>query len=153
MPAFEHALYAEELPRDRFNAKWWEIASRYQGIAPPSPRGEEHADGLSKTHIHNDPAQYYDYALSYVLLFQLHDYIARNILHQDPRATNYFGNKKVGDFLKRIMKPGATVDWRELLVEATGRELTAEPMLEYFAPLMEWLQEQNRGRQHTLPAI
>ncbi|HVD33074.1 MAG TPA: M2 family metallopeptidase, partial [Gemmatimonadales bacterium] len=68
MTRFEHALYAERLPADRFNAKWWELVRQYQGIVPPSPRDERWADGLTKTHINDDPAQYYDYALSYALL-------------------------------------------------------------------------------------
>ncbi|MGB0823389.1 MAG: M2 family metallopeptidase, partial [Alphaproteobacteria bacterium] len=65
--------------------------------------------------------------------FQFHDYIATKILKQDPRATNYFGNKEVGDFLKKVMRPGATRDWRELLKESTGEELSARAMLEYFS--------------------
>jgi len=153
MPGFEYALYAEHLPTDRFNAKWWELVRRYQGVVPPAPRGEEFADGLSKTHINDDPAQYYDYALSTVLLFQIHDHIAREILHEDPRETNYFGNKKVGRFLRGILSSGATRDWRELIRESTGSDLSAKPMLDYFAPLLAWLKEQNRGRTGTLPEL
>ncbi len=73
-----------------------------------APRDERWADGLTKTHINDDPAQYYDYALSYALLFQLHDHIARQILHQDPHDTDYYGSREVGDFLRRLMAPGAT---------------------------------------------
>ncbi|MFQ5748951.1 MAG: M2 family metallopeptidase [Planctomycetota bacterium] len=153
MPGFEHALYAERLPTDRFNAKWWELVRRYQGVVPPAPRGEEFADGLSKTHINDDPAQYYDYALSTVLLFQIHDHIAREILHEDPRETNYFGNREVGRFLRGILSTGANRDWRELIRESTGSDLSAKPMLDYFAPLLAWLKEQNRGRTATLPEL
>jgi peptidyl-dipeptidase A len=153
MTRFEHALYAERLPGDRFNAKWWELARQYQGIVPPSPRDERWADGLTKTHINDDPAQYYDYALSYALLFQLHDHIARQILHQDPHDTDYHGHRDVGDFLTRLMAPGATRPWREVLRETTGRELDGKAMVEYFEPLYVWLQQQNRGRNATLPDL
>jgi len=153
MTRFEHALYAERLPADRFNAKWWELVRQYQGIVPPSPRDERWADGLTKTHINDDPAQYYDYALSYALLFQLHDHIARQILHQDPHDTDYYGHREVGDFLKRLMAPGATRPWREVLRETTGHELDGKAMVEYFEPLYVWLQEQNRGRKATLPDL
>ncbi len=151
MTEFEKALYADSLSQDQMNARWWELAKKYQGIVPPSARGEQYADAATKTHINDDPAQYYDYALSFVILFQLHDHIAKNILKQDPRATNYYGNKQVGEFLKSIMAPGASRDWNEVLREKTGSELTAKPMLDYFAPLMEWLREQNKGRKYTLP--
>ena len=152
MTQFERALYVDSLPPDRFNATWWELAGRYQGIAPPAPRDERWADGLTKTHINDDPGQYYDYALSYALLMQLHDHIARKILSQDPHDTDYFGSRATGDFLRRLMAPGASRPWREVLRETTGRELDGQAMVEYFRPLHAWLVEQNRGRTHTLPA-
>jgi peptidyl-dipeptidase A len=150
MSNFEKALYVDNLPADQFNKKWWELAKKYQGIVPPFDRGEEYCDAATKTHINDDPAQYYDYALSYVILYQLHNHIAKNILKQDPRATNYYGNKQIGDFLRKIMQPGASKDWRKVLKESTGDELNAKAMLEYFDPLVQWLKEQNQGRQYTL---
>ncbi|SKB73286.1 M2 family metallopeptidase [Daejeonella lutea] len=150
MTEFEKSLYADELPADQINSKWWELAKKYQGIVPPSVRGENFADAASKTHINDDAAQYYDYALSFVILFQLHDHIAKKILKEDPRATNYYGNKEVGKFLKEIMTPGSSKDWKEVLREKTGSDLTARPMLDYFEPLMKWLKEQNKGRVYTL---
>lgn len=151
MTRWEHSLYADSLSPDRFNRRWWELAARYQGVAPPAPRGEEWADALTKTHVNDDPAQYYDYALSYALLFQMHNHIARNILRQDPHDTDYYGSREVGDFLRDLMAPGASRDWREVLRETTGQELDAQAMVDYFAPLHEWLKEQNRGRSYTLP--
>lgn len=153
MTRFEHELYADELDPGRWNERWWELAGRYQGIAPPEPRDERWCDAATKTHVNDDPAEYYDYALSYVLLFQLHDHIARRLLDEDPRDTSYYGREEVGAFLTEIMRPGASVDWRELLIRSTGRDLTAEPMLEYFAPLLDWLREENRGRRHTLAEL
>ncbi|MGH7545795.1 MAG: M2 family metallopeptidase, partial [Gemmatimonadota bacterium] len=150
MTRFEHALYVDELPPERLNAEWWELVRLYQGVAAPSPRGEEYADALTKTHINDDPAQYYDYALSFALLFQMHDHIAREILGQDPHDTDYYGNTRVGDFLRRLMAPGASRPWRDVLRETTGRELDAQALVEYFQPLYEWLRERNHGRRHTL---
>ena len=88
-----------------------------------------------------------------MLLFQLHDHIAHNILREDPHDTNYYGRKDVGDFLRSMMRPGATVDWIELLRERTGSPLSARPMVDYFAPLKRWLVEQNRGRKSTLQPL
>ena len=153
MTRFEHDLYADELSPDQWNQHWWELKARYQGIGPPSPRNERYCDAATKTHINNDPAQYYDYALSNVLLFQLHDHIARKILSEDPHDTDYFGREEVGRFLDSIMRPGASVDWRKVLREKTGQDLSAAAMLRYFEPLMEWLREQNRDRTHTLPEL
>ena len=85
-----------------------------------------------------------------MLLFQFHDHIAREILHEDPRDTLYYGREEIGEFLSSILKPGATVDAQELLKSATGSELSARAMLEYFEPLRVWLVEQNAGRNYTL---
>ncbi len=151
MAEFERDLYENNLPADQFNKRWWELAKKYQGIEPPATRGEEYCDAATKTHINDDAAQYYDYALSYVILFQLHDYIATKILKQDPHNTNYFGNQEVGKFLAGIMRKGATEDWRKVLKDATGQEISARAMVNYFEPLTNYLKEQNKGRKYTLP--
>ena len=150
MSFFERDLYAENLPVEQWNNRWWELAKKYQGIAPPSVRSDSYCDPATKTHINDDAAQYYDYALSYILLFQVHDYISKNILHQDPRETNYFGNKEVGAFIQSLMKPGGTAEWRQLLKDKTGEDLSARAMLEFFNPLIEWLKKENQGRKYTL---
>lgn len=151
MTDFEHALYSQDLSQDEFNKKWWELKKKYQGIVPPADRGEEYCDAASKTHINNDAAQYYDYALANVLLFQFHMHIAKNILQQDPHNSNYYGSKETGKFLLSLMSPGATQDWRENLQQNLGEGISAKAILEYFAPLMQWLQTQNAGREHSLP--
>jgi peptidyl-dipeptidase A len=153
MTRFEYDLYENNLPRERYNKRWWELARKYQGIVPPAPRGEEYCDACTKTHINDDAAQYYDYAIANVLLFQLHDHIARKILKQDPHATNYYGSRAVGDFLRKIMRPGSSRDWRAVLKEATGEELSARAMLRYFEPLTSYLKKVNAGRKYTLPEI
>jgi peptidyl-dipeptidase A len=151
MTEFEHDLYTNNLSPDQFNKRWWELAKKYQGIEPPTPRGEAYCDAATKTHINDDAGQYYDYALSYIILFQLHDYIAKNILKQDPHATNYFGNKEIGKFLAGIMRKGATEDWRKVLKDATGQGISAKAMVDYFQPLTDYLKQVNKGRKYTLP--
>jgi peptidyl-dipeptidase A len=153
MTRFERALYADSLPGESLNATWWDLVRRYQGIVPPTRRGEEFADALSKTHITDDAAQYYDYALAEALLFQMHRHIATEILEQSPYDTDYFGSAGVGDFLRNLMAPGSSRPWQEVLQETTGRELDAQAMVEYFQPLYDWLVDQNQGRTHTLPDL
>jgi peptidyl-dipeptidase A len=150
MTEFEYELYSENLPKDKFNKRWWNLKRKYQGIVAPYERSEEYCDASSKTHINNDTAQYYDYAISYILLFQLHDYISKQILKQDQHATNYYGNKEAGKFLMDLMKPGASVDWRELLKKSIGSDMSAKPMVDYFSPLMDYLKKENEGRTYTL---
>ena len=151
MTHFEHDLYAGEFGPDQYNARWWEYVERFQGVSPPELRDESYCDPATKTHINDDAAQYYDYALSYVILHQLHQHIAQEILKQDPHNTDYYGREDVGAFVDGILRVGATRDWRELLWGAVGDDISALPMLTYYAPLMSWLEEQNAGREHALP--
>jgi peptidyl-dipeptidase A len=146
MTHWEADLYAAGMPPDRWNARWWELVERYQGVAPPSPRGETSCDAATKTHINDAPAYYFSYAVATVIQYQLHDHIAREILGEDPRNCNYAGRPEVGAFLEGMQRHGAARGWRALLREATGEDLSTRAMLEYFQPLLSWLEEQNRGR-------
>jgi peptidyl-dipeptidase A len=146
MTHWEADVYAKGLPEDEWNARWWQYVRDLQGVDPPTERGEQFCDACTKTHINDNPAYYYSYAIANVLVFQMHDHIARRILHQDPRSCNYANNKEVGAWLKSVMEKGGTEDWRTVLREATGEDLSTRAMVDYFAPLMSWLQEQNKGR-------
>src|SRR6266576_3230109 len=43
--------------------------------------------------------------------------------------------------------PAMTEDWRKVLKEATCEDITTRAMMDYFTPLMSWLEEQNKRRQ------
>ncbi len=147
MPEWESEFYAKGMPAEKMNQRWWEIVAEKQGVEPPSPRGEAFCDPATKTHINDNPAYYYSYGWATVFKFQMHDYICRQILKQDPRAANYAGNKEVGAFLKKVLEKGATEDWSKVLKDATGEDLSTRAMKAYFAPLMAWLEKENKGRQ------
>jgi len=144
MTHFERDFYAGKISDGALNAAWWALVGQYRGIAPPGERPETLCDAATKTHINDDPAQYYDYAIGTVIKFQLHAHIARNILQQDPRECDYYGDKRVGDFLRGVLGLGATRDWNAVLREATGEGLTARALVDYFAPLAEWLKKENQ---------
>lgn len=146
MTYFEHDLYEGNLSPGNYNGRWWELARLFQGIEPPRPRREEYCDAASKTHINDDPAEYYDYAIGTLIVYQVHDHIARKILKQDPRACNYYNHKEVGEYLREMLALGATRDWRQVLRDFTGEDLSARAMLDYYAPLMDFLKKANAGR-------
>lgn len=150
MSRFEYELYEKNLPPDQWQKRWWEIVSQYQGIAVPDAArltDPTLCDACTKTHINDDPAQYYDYALATVIKYQLHEHIATKILKQDPHNCNYYGRKDVGDFLKSILDKGATEDWRKTLKDATGEELSTRAMVAHFEPLRKWLVKENQKKQ------
>lgn len=147
MTHWEADIYAHNLPPEQWNARWWKYVRDFQGVEPPTERGEEFCDAATKTHINDTPAYYYSYAIATVLKFQWHDHIARKILKQPPQRCNYANNKEVGEFLRGIMKRGGTEDWRKVLRDATGEDLSTRAMVDYFKPLLAWLEKENKGRQ------
>lgn len=147
MSHFEYELYEKNLPPEQWQKRWWEMTGQYQNVAAPdASRLTDTAlcDACTKTHINDDPAGYYDYALATVIKYQLHEHIAAKILKQDPHACNYYGNKEVGNFLRGILEKGATEDWRKVLKDATGEELSTRAMVDYFKPLQGWLEKENK---------
>lgn len=145
--AWEQDLYDADLSTAEWNARWWRLAAKYQGIAPPAQRGEDTCDGCTKTHVNDYPAYYYNYAVATVFKYQIHQHICRDILRQDPHFCNYYGSRETGDFLRKLMAAGATRDWRALLQDLTGEPLSTKPMMDYFSPLMDYLKKENAGRQ------
>ena len=44
------------------------------------------------------------------------------------------------------MEKGGTEDWRKVLRDASGEDLSTRAMVAYFKPLLTWLEQQNKGR-------
>ena len=128
MSHFERDIYDAELPPGEWQKRWWSYVGQYQGVVAPNARPDELCDACTKTHLIDDPASYYDYALATLIRFQLHDHICTKILKQDVRACNYYGSKEVGDFLRGILSLGATRDWRAVIKEATGEPISPRAM-------------------------
>jgi peptidyl-dipeptidase A len=146
MTHFERDLYEKELPPADWQKAWWDYVGEFQGVVPPGGRDGELCDACTKTHINDDAASYYDYALATLIKFQLHDHICTKILKQDVRACDYGTAPAVGDFLRGILALGATRDWREVIREATGEEIGPRAMLAFFAPLGAELERRNQGK-------
>ena len=150
MSHFERDLYEDELPASEWQSRWWQYTARFQGIVAPNTRPEDGCDACTKTHINDDPAQYYDYTLASLIKFQLHDHICTQILKQDVRSCNYAGQKAVGDFLRGILSLGATRDWRAVIQDATGEAISPRAMMAFYQPLVDALAKDNAGRTCSL---
>jgi peptidyl-dipeptidase A len=145
MTHFEHDLYERDLPVAEWQDRWWQYVATYQGVAPPGPRAADLCDACTKTHINDDPAQYYDYAMATLIKFQLHDHICRKIVKQEPRSCDYSGSEPAGRFLRDILKLGATRDWRKVMRDATGEDIGPRAMLDFYQPVLDDLTKRNQG--------
>jgi peptidyl-dipeptidase A len=147
MSHFERDLYEQNLPVAQWQPRWWDYVARYQGVEPPSPRPADLCDACTKTHINDDPAQYYDYALATLIKFQLHDHICTKLLKQDVRTCDYSGSDEVGRFLRGILALGATRDWRAVIKDATGEPIGPRALMAFYQPLVEELSKRNAGKE------
>ncbi len=138
---------AEVTPAD-YNAAWWRLKLERQGVAPPVPRSEADFDPGAKYHV---PANvpYARYFLADILEFQFHRALCRAAGQTGPLyACSIYGNKEAGEKLARMLELGQSRPWPEALFALTGEKtMDAGALLEYFAPLQTWLDEQNRGHK------
>jgi peptidyl-dipeptidase A len=131
-----------------YNQAWAGLKQQYQGITPPVQRSEADFDPGAKFHIPGN-TPYARYFLARILQFQFYKAACEMSGWKGPlHRCSFYGNKEVGTRLNQMLAMGASKPWPDALQAFTGnREMTAKPMLEYFAPLQSWLEEQNRGKQ------
>jgi peptidyl-dipeptidase A len=131
-----------------YNQAWVGLKQQYQGIAPPVARSEQDFDPGAKFHIPGN-TPYARYFLARILQFQFYKAACDMAGWKGPlHRCSFYGNKEVGQRLNQMLAMGASRPWPDALQVFTGtREMSARPMLEYFAPLQAWLEEQNRGKQ------
>ena len=132
---------------DRYNRAWWELKARYQGVAPATPRGEEFFDPGAKYHVPGN-TPYTRYFLSHVLQFQFYKSLCEAAGHTGPLyECTFYGDAAAGQKFREMLAKGASQPWQATLEELTGSpQIDGGAVLEYFAPLQEWLQQQNEGR-------
>lgn len=137
-------VFSGEVGPSDYNKAWWELREKYQGVAPPVPRSEQDFDPGAKYHVAaNTP--YARYFLAAILQFQFHRALCREAGFNGPLyRCSIYGNKKAGEKLKTMLAMGLSKPWPEALKAMTGEEkMDASAIIDYFAPLKAWLDEQN----------
>lgn len=139
------SVFSGETPPARYNASWWELRRRYQGVSAPTPRDESNFDPGAKAHIPSS-TPYMRYFLAAILQFQFHRALAQQAGWTGPlHRYSIYGDRQAGDRLKKMFEMGASRPWPEALEALTGsRSMDASAILDYFRPLQRWLEEQTR---------
>jgi peptidyl-dipeptidase A len=138
-------VFSGEVGPGDYNRAWWELREKYQGVAPPSPRTEQDFDAGAKYHVPaNTP--YARYFLAAILQFQFHRALCREAGFNGPLyQCSIYGNKKAGEKLKQMLALGLSKPWQEALKTMTGEDkMDAMAIIDYFAPLKQWLDEENK---------
>jgi peptidyl-dipeptidase A len=140
-------VFSGEITPEQYNAAWWELRRKYQGVDAPVTRSERDFDPGAKYHV---PANvpYTRYFLADILQFQFHRALARAAGCTGPlHRCSIYGNKEAGQRLAKMLEMGQSRPWPDALEALTGqRQMDATAIRDYFAPLQKWLDEQNKGK-------
>ncbi|PIV35526.1 MAG: peptidase M20 [Lysobacterales bacterium CG02_land_8_20_14_3_00_62_12] len=140
-------VFSGSIPPDHYNQAWWELRAKYQGVAPALARSEQDFDPGAKYHVPaNTP--YTRYFLAAILQFQFQKALCQaagqtGALHE----CSIYGNQEAGRRYWAMLQKGASQPWQTTLKELTGSEqMDASAILDYFSPLLTWLEEKNQGQ-------
>jgi peptidyl-dipeptidase A len=130
-----------------YNQAWWDRRLKYQGVAPVTPRGEQFFDPGAKYHV---PANYSytRYFLAHILQFQFHRELSKIAGCSTPlHRCSIYDSREAGRRLDAMLKMGLSRPWPDALEALTGsRQMDATAIVDYFAPLKAWLDEQTKGK-------
>ena len=140
-------VFSGEITPAHYNAAWWDLKHRYQGVVEPTARTEQDFDPGAKYHVAAN-VPYVRYFLARVLQFQFHRSWCRAAEWTGPLyRCSVYGNKAAGQQLARMLAAGQSRPWQDILADATGeRQLDATAIVDYFEPLVTWLERQNQGK-------
>ena len=141
-------VFSGDIAPENYNAAWWDLRTRYQGIEAPVARSESDFDPGAKYHIPaNTP--YTRYFLAHILQFQFQRALCDAAGFDGPlHECSIYGSKEAGARLEAMLAAGSSQPWQDSLEMLTGtREMDASALVEYFQPLTAWLEQQNAGQQ------
>ena len=136
------------LTPETYNAGWWTLRTKYQGITPPGDRPADAFDPGAKYHVPGN-VPYTRYFLAHVYQFQFHQAACEQAGWKGPlHRCSIYGNKAVGAKFNAMMEMGASRPWPEAMQAFTGQSQgDASAVAEYFKPLNVWLTKQNKGEK------
>jgi peptidyl-dipeptidase A len=143
-------VYGGQVKPADYDKAWWALKEQYQGVSRPAPMLDDGFDAGAKFHVASD-TPYARYFLAHVLQFQFHRALCREAGYTGPlNRCSVYGNKKAGAKFQQMLAMGKSKPWPEALKAITGEDkMDATAMLDYFAPLKQWLDEQNRELAKT----
>ena len=141
-------VFSGEITPADYNKSWWDLRLKYQGVAPPGERSEVDFDPGAKYHVAAN-VPYTRYFLAHILEFQFYRALCRESGYKGPlNRCTFYGSKEAGAKFNRMLEMAASKPWPDALEALTGeRKTDAGALLEYFAPLRQWLDEQNKGKR------
>ena len=140
-------VFNGEIKEEELNSSWWKLRKQYQGISTNEQRSEEYFDPGAKYHIPGN-TPYTRYYLARIMQYQFHEALCNEAKFDGPlHECSIYGNKDAGEKIISTMAMGQSAPWQDAFENLTGsRQLSGNSILNYYAPLKDWLDEQNKER-------
>ncbi len=140
-------VFSGKITEAQYNQRWWELVGKYQGLSAPAVRPSNAFDPGAKYHVAAS-VPYTRYFLAAILQFQFQRAACDQAGWKGPLARcSIYGERAVGEKLNAMLEMGQSKPWPDALEAFTGqRDMDATAILDYFAPLNAWLEEQNKGQ-------
>lgn len=141
-------VFAGEVAPEGYNDLWWQLRADYQGVGAPNERPADAFDPGAKYHVPGN-TPYTRYFLAHILQFQFFKALCDISGHEGPvHRCSFYASEEAGRRLNAMLEMGREQPWPDALAALTGsRKMDATAVLDYFAPLKGWLDEQNAERQ------
>ncbi|CAH9068281.1 hypothetical protein PSECIP111951_04095 [Pseudoalteromonas holothuriae] len=141
-------VFSGEISPEQYNQAWWDLREKYQGVQAPIKRTEADFDAGAKYHVPGN-VPYTRYFLAHILQFDFHRSLCETAGNKEAiHRCSIYNSKKAGEELNAMLEMGSSRPWQEALEKVTGKQqMDATAILDYFAPLQAYLDEQNKGRQ------
>ena len=138
-------VYSGKTKPADYDKSWWQLREQYMGVKRPLPMLPDGFDAGAKYHVAAD-VPYARYFLAHLLQFQFHRALCKEAGFTGPlHQCSIYGSEKAGKKLWSMLEMGTSKPWPEALKAATGEDrIDGQALLDYFAPLKVWLDEQNK---------
>lgn len=124
--------------------RWWQLKNDLIGVKAPVERTEEDFEAGAMYHI-IVTYPFIGYYIRTIIQFQFYQSLCQAANHTGPlHKCDFYRSTEAGEKLAAMLSMGRSKPWPEAMEALTGqREMKADAILEYFQPLMEWLEKTN----------
>uniref|UniRef100_A0A8C6Y8W4 Angiotensin-converting enzyme n=1 Tax=Naja naja TaxID=35670 RepID=A0A8C6Y8W4_NAJNA len=141
-------VFADQIPKDQWMKKWWEMKREIVGVVEPLPHNEEYCDPAALFHVANDYS-FIRYYTRTIYQFQFQEALCKAANHtEELYKCDISNSKNAGRILKDMLGLGSSQPWTKALENITGsQKMDAKPFCLYFDPLLKWLEKTNSNEK------
>ncbi|XP_060924594.1 angiotensin-converting enzyme 2 [Limanda limanda] len=150
-------VFAGNIPKDQWMQRWWEMKREMVGVMEPVPRNESYCDPPALFHVSGDYS-FIRYFTRTIYQFQFQKALCDAAGHTGPLSSCDITNSTVaGTKLRDMLELGRSQSWTRALHTISGDvKMDAQPLLDYFATLHQWLKADNKKHNRMVgwqPAV